>query len=334
MNFTVETPIHSSQPICNSGIAAIIPTIGRVDSLDALLHSLAVQSHPPDEVIISDASGTDDIVNFLNAMDWSARGLRIQRISVFPPNAVRQRRAAIAATRRQYILLLDDDVVLEQQCIRQLFATIDDSPDVVAVMCDFNNQTWSQPTLLWRLYLRFCHGIGYGEWQGRVIGPLLRFGYFPQPKTPVPMEWFGSGNSLLRRSAYHEAGGFSSFFLHRCTINEDVDLSLKVGRLGRIVLCPTARLAHMHAPTGRVSPETAAEDDLFNRFQILRHTQHLSAPYSYFLVATYFLIETASNLAGFIKRRKCPGFIERLRGRLRALRFILTHRAFADKLPS
>ena len=40
------------------------------------------------------------------------------------------------------------------------------------------------------------------------------------------MEWLGSGNSLIRRDAHDRAGGFSNFFLHRTTVNEDVDLGI------------------------------------------------------------------------------------------------------------
>src|SRR3712207_7545971 len=36
--------------------------------------------------------------------------------------------------------------------------------------------------------------------------------------------------------------------------------------------CPDARMAHHHAPGGRVTKFLAAEDDLFNRYFILRRT--------------------------------------------------------------
>src|SRR5438128_12485449 len=86
------------------------------------------------------------------------------------------------------------------------------------------------------------------------------------------MEWLGTGNRIIRRSSYEQVGGLSSFFLHRCTTNEDVDLGVRLSRIGKILFCPDARMAHEHAPTGRVSVMAAAEDDLYNRYFILRRT--------------------------------------------------------------
>ena len=74
------------------------------------------------------------------------------------------------------------------------------------------------------------------------------------------MQWLSTNNSMIRRCVYHEAGGFSNFFLHRCTINEDIDLGLKISKFGQIVFCPDARMGHFHDPVGRVSAKIAAED--------------------------------------------------------------------------
>jgi GT2 family glycosyltransferase len=118
-------------------------------------------------------------------------------------------------------------------------------------------------------------------------------------------------------------GGFSQFFLHRCTLNEDVDLGLKIARIGRILFCPAARMTHLHAPGGRVSVSTAAEDDLYNRYLILRRTCGRSIASAWRLVLLYFLVETTSNLAGCLCRLNSRGFGDRLWGRIRALCRIL-----------
>jgi GT2 family glycosyltransferase len=178
--------------------------------------------------------------------------------------------------------------------------------------------------MMWGWYLRWVHRLTEGQWQGRVVGPLLRFGYRPSPAGIARMEWLGAGNSLVRRSAYDRVGGFSDFFLHRSTINEDVDLGLKLGRVGHILLNPEARMAHLHAPGGRVSPRAAAEDDLYNRYLILCRTKGLPAWHAFALVAIYFLIETISNLGGCLRRLKGNGSAVRLAGRLSAFGRILS----------
>ena len=294
-------------------ISAIVPTIGRVDSLNALLESLAAQTCRVDEVIIASA----DRETCVHSTD-----LVLKEVVVSPPNAVRQRMAAIDVAKGEYLLLLDDDVVLEPECVERMSALLDD--DVVAVTADFSNQPWPEPTRIWQLYLRRVLKLEHDEWQGRVVGPLLRFGFNPAPPEPQSMEWLGSGSSLVRRSAFENAGGFSDFFLHRCTINEDVDLGIKLRREGRIMFCPGARMAHQHAPGGRVSRFVAAEDDLFNRYFILRRTLKASVPRAFGLVVLYFGVETASQFLGCVKRLNFRGFIAPLSGRLSAFGRILT----------
>jgi GT2 family glycosyltransferase len=300
-------------------ITAIVPTIGRAESLRALLDSLAAQTRKPDEVIVADASNDPDTAHIIEA---EAR-LTVKRIHVEPPNAVRQRMAAIDVARGDNLLLLDDDVVLEPDCVQHLLAVLQQDASVVAASADFNNQSWPAPTRIWRLYLRRILRIDQEAWQGKVVGPLLRFGYNPVPAGPTPIEWLGSGNSLVRRSAFLSAGGFSDFFLHRCTINEDVDLGLKLRKFGGIVFCPAARMAHHHAPSGRVSSLVAAEDDLFNRFFILRRTLGYGLLRSFSLVLLYFGVETASQFLGCVRRLNFRGFFAPLSGRIRAFGRIL-----------
>ncbi len=315
-----------------SNVSAIVPTIGRPESLRQLLESLSDQTVAVLEVIVADGSGNGETEMVTSDSLWKSRGLRVVRLPVQPPNAVRQRQAAIREAQGELLLLLDDDVVLEGDCLEQMLATLGNGPDVVAVTADFNNQSWSQPTRAWKFYLRHFVGLAEGAWQGKVVGPLLRFGYNPAPTNPRPMEWLGAGNSLVRRSAYERAGGFSDFFLHRCTTNEDVDLGRKLSRMGRILFCPAARMAHHHTPGGRVSASVAAEDDLYNRYFVLRRTCGKSVMNSFCLVVLFLVVETSSHFLGCLKRCNFTGFMPRCLGRLRAVLWIALRRG-AEALP-
>ena len=301
------------------GISAIVPTIGRLQPLTALLESLVAQSVRPDEVIVVAGGDHPAIASLIAESRWKAGGLSVRYWSVTPPNAVSQRLAAIAAATGDRLLLLDDDVVLDRDCVRRLGNMLDSDPTIAAAIADVSNQEWPEATTAWRWYLRLVLGLRDGEWHGRVIGPLLRFGYPPHPSAVVPMEWFGTAHTLVRRSAYEAAGGFSTFFLHRSTMNEDVDLSLKVARHGRMLLTPDARLEHFHHPSGRVSTFEAAEDDLYNRYLILKRTLHRSTIDALVQVATFFVIENASNIIGAARRWQFTGLAARLGGRSRAL---------------
>ena len=300
-------------------VSAIVPTIGRAQSLERLLHSLSLQTRAVAEVIIADASEDDETLHLVREQTWQKKGLGIVHLRCRDPNAVRQRKLAIEASSGEYLLLLDDDVSLQPDCVEHMVEALTINPHIVGVTADFDNQTWPQPTRLWRLYLKYCLGIQTDAWQGRVIGPLLRFGYNPTPEDPKVIEWLGTGNSLVRYSAFRECGGFSEFFLHRSTINEDVDLSTKLTRVGDILFCPAARMSHYHARDGRVSSRIAAEDDLYNRFHILRRTIGYSSVRAFAWILVYFSVETVSHLLGSFHRLNFAGFSDRLIGRLSAL---------------
>ena len=306
-------------------ISVIVPTIGRPASLRDMLASVREQTFGVHEVVVADGSSTEEIAEVVN--DCLRRGgLDVKHVRVSPPNAVRQRRVAIESASGDYLLFLDDDVILEPECVEELIRVLRNDQGAVSSFADFNNQSWPMPTRAWRLYLRTVLGMKEGEWQGRVLGPLLRFGFGPTPTQPVDIEWLGTCNSMVRRSAYLQAGGFSDFFLHRCTMNEDVDLGLKIARLGRIVFCPKARMGHFHAPGGRVSAAIAAEDDLYNRYLVMRKTQGLSAARAFGLIVLFFSVETASSLLGALIRLQFQGAVARLWGRVRAMvRIVFGH---------
>lgn len=314
-------------------VSAIVPTIGRPESLTRLLASLAGQTRAIDEVVIADGSSDGGTAAVIADPRWAAAGLTVLRVPVSPPHAVRQREAAIAVAKGRLMLMLDDDVELERDCVAQMLKALDDDPAAVAVMADFNNQVWAMPTQIWRFYLRFALGLAEGAWQGRVVGPLLRFGFNPPPAETRACEWLGSGNSLMRRDAFERAGGFSDFFLHRSTMNEDVDLSLRLARQGRLLFCPGARLGHFHDPGGRVSQAQAAEDDVFNRFHVLHRTAGQSRAGAFGLVTLFAFVESLSNLAGAAMRLRWGQTGRLLGGRFAALRRIITANTTRDGGP-
>jgi GT2 family glycosyltransferase len=310
-------------PDARERISVIVPTIGRPMSLRRMLDSVAAQSFAVEEVVIADSSRDADTAAVAGDPAWARAGMKVIRVPVQPPNAVGQRRAAIAASTGDHLLLLDDDIALHSGCLEAMVHLMRQDAGTAAVVADVGNHDWPMPTRAWRLYLRHILGLEDGDWQGRVLGPLLRFGFNPRPAGPVPIEWLSTAQTLLRRSAYFEAGGFSDFFLRRCTMNEDVDLGLKVARVGNILFCPAARMDHHHAPGGRVSTMVAAEDDLFNRYSVMRHTQRRPAAAALGLTALFFAIETASNVGGAVIRLRSNGLAARTFGRVRALGRIL-----------
>ena len=307
-------------------ISAIVPTAGRPESLRGLLRSLAAQGCRDLEVIVADAGSDGKGAVVARDAEWAAAGIHVVHEPVAVPNAVGQRNAAIARSIGQYLLFLDDDVVLEPGCVECMRARLERERDVVAVMATFTNQPWPPPTRLWAWYIDRVLGVPRDEWQGRVLGPLLRFGYFPLPGEASPVQWVGTGNSMVRRAAFAAAGGFSDFFLHRCTTNEDVDLGVRLSRQGRMLLLPECRMAHHRAPAGRVSARMAAEDDAHNRFMVLTRTIGHTRARATRLMLLYGLFEGASDLAAIARGRSVGTSAARIWGRAAGIARALARR--------
>ena len=107
-----------------ASVSVIVPTIGRPESLRRLLESILGQTVRPTEVVVADGSSDPATEQLLAAPEWTARGLAVHRVSVQPPNAVRQRHAAVAQATGELLLFLDDDIVLEPDCLQRLIETL------------------------------------------------------------------------------------------------------------------------------------------------------------------------------------------------------------------
>lgn len=67
----------------------------------------------------------------------------------------------------------------------------------------------------------------------------------PRDRETNEVEWLSGGCLAVRRSAFEQVGGFDERLFMYC---EDVDLSYKLARLGRLRLCPAAVFEHDDEP--------------------------------------------------------------------------------------
>ena len=122
-------------------VSVIVPTIGRAASLRRMLDSLCLQSFKVYEVVVADGSDTDETATVVADECWLRAHLRVKRIAIQPPNAVRQRKAAVAEAGGEYLLFLDDDVVLDSDCIEQMINLLRQDEGIVGVFADLKNQS-------------------------------------------------------------------------------------------------------------------------------------------------------------------------------------------------
>lgn len=160
---------------------------------------------------------------------------------------------AAAGVDAEALLLVNPDCVLPPETFERMIAYLISHPEVSAVGPGMTDSVGSRqisgghrPTLL-KETLAFLHldalvstrlrrTIGSIAARRRNHGTLMSYLASLADAGPVPLEWLSGFCLLIRASAWASAGGFDpSFFMYY----EDVDLCLRLQRLGGAVVCLT-----------------------------------------------------------------------------------------------
>jgi GT2 family glycosyltransferase len=226
-----------NQSPVGKGISVIVPTRNRHHYLANFLASLNTQTRLPDELIIIDASDTEDTRTMIETKDDFLPFEVIYKREA--PGSARQRNIGFRISGGSYLFFFDDDVILE--------------PDYIGTVCDtFSKHRKEQlggitgkitnirrdPSAWDRAFKRIFLLSDLGEGHVKLSGfPSLRIG-----DEPSYVEILSGCNMTYPREV------FSQFlFDERLTgysYMEDIDLSFRVGKRYPLYYQPRARLEH------------------------------------------------------------------------------------------
>jgi len=219
------------------GISVIVPTRNRPDYLAGFLDSLNNQTRLPEELIIIDASDTEDTRNMIG---MNGDGLPFEVIYKREvPGSARQRNIGFRISRGRYLFFFDDDVILE--------------PDYIGTVCDTFSKHGEerlggitgkitnirQDSRPWdRAFKGMFFLSDFGRGRVKLSGfPSLRIG-----DEPSYVEILSGCNMAYPREV------FSQFlFDERLTgysYMEDIDLSFRVSKRYPLYYQPRAKLEH------------------------------------------------------------------------------------------
>jgi GT2 family glycosyltransferase len=289
----------------------------RADAFRRTLGSLDVQGISPAELIVVDASHSDETRSVVELWGAARRGATrtIWKRAVVA-GAAAQRNQGVALATQPFIWFFDDDIVFEADCVARLWRAIVSDAELGGVNAMITNQRYQRPGYVSRTVFSLLAGGTAKTFAGRVLGPAVNLLPEDREDLPevVPTEWLNTTCTIYRREALPDPP-FDSIFTGY-SIMEDLTLSLRVGKRWRLANARTARIFHDSQPGEHKSDITVlAEMDLVNRHYVMTRVLKRTRMRDY---AGLFVWQVFQLLA---TRREIQA---QLRGKFRALRRLLT----------
>jgi len=255
-------------PLVSAGVAVVICTYERPESLGRFLESLARQDRLPDQLIIVDAGRSDQAERVLRdkaAAGRCATDVRYVRVDGPLRGLTRQRNQGMRLVQTDLVAFFDDDAVLQPGCLGEMERALRVRGDRVVGAGAYIENEAGPPTLRWRL--RALAKIVSNLQPGRYFrsGVSTPWGFLSPTSAWIEGDWL-SGCSMWRTAAAREVG-FNESFVRYCS-GEDLEFSLRMREKGRLVMAGAARVLHLREPSGRLDPYELGFMDVRNHYYI------------------------------------------------------------------
>ncbi len=227
-------------------LAAILCTRNRRADLERCLASLAAQTRPADEVWVIDASD--------EPLALEPTGPAPLRVIHTTPGLPAQRNLGLRQTQADVVAFFDDDVELEPGYLEALMAAYERHwAEGVGGICG-STPGWRQSSE-GAGWLKQLFGLTHVLAEGDAVRVLSSLGvvWIAQSLHEIPCAALPGHCMSFRRQALTDAGiGFDEA-LGGYADGEDVDVSLRLGRLHPLYQIPGARLTHHRSRAERAN---------------------------------------------------------------------------------
>ena len=250
--------------------ALIICTYQRPDSILQLMQSIEKQTVLPNQVIIVD--GSQDDKTKLALAQISLAGLEYHKVDGANRGLTKQRNFGIklVSEHSQIVCLLDDDVILDKNYFKEILGAYAQFPETLGVGGYITNEVdWVSKAPEKKYGLNYFCFDGWARREGlrfkvrRILRldsnvppghtPLFSHGrsisHLPPSGKIYNVEQLMGGVASYRKSVF-ENHAFSSYF-EGYGLYEDADFSIRVSKIGALLVNTKAKLSHHHAAGGR-----------------------------------------------------------------------------------
>lgn len=293
---------NTRNPSALDDCVLIVPTYQRPRELVRQLNVLTRLPDAPGEVLIVDGSPGPNVNQVLR--DWAGgRDLPFDLAYVnSPAGLTRQRNVGLDACNKKFIFYLDDDCLPEPgyfSSIRQVF--IDDKASEIGAVRGFLTNGINKPlTRIWRL--RFSLGLVPRGAPGQYFhsGSSATWDMVPTFKGTRPVDVLAGGASAYRREVFQKHR-FSEYF-YGYAQGEDLEMSLRIGRDWKLVVCGDALVNHDHADGGRPAGIPRGRMAVRNRYFIWKRHSANCRPIDRLRFWFDHVLVVGFNLLGFALR--------------------------------
>jgi hypothetical protein len=178
-------------------LAVVVPTLNEGGRITDCLQALKLLDRPPDEIIVCDGGSTDNTV--ANAHKMGFKVVTSQR------GRGAQIRAGVDATNSDVVLVIHADCICKREVSQRVMTVLAQNPDVV--------------------------GGAVGQRFSNVSPRLLIIEMLNDARATLGGASFGDQGQFSRMAAIQNQGGFPDY-----PLMEDVELSLRMMQVGRVVL--------------------------------------------------------------------------------------------------
>jgi len=291
--------------VLRSGVAVVVCTYQRADSLKRFLCSLAEQTLRPDQLIIVDASrdeATELMLRAFSGLVNLASEVIYMRVVGSLRGLTRQRNLGAKFVTVDKLAYFDDDVVLLPTCLEEMARVHQQYGEEAAGVGGYIVNGHRTISLRWRVrrWLRIVPSLEPGCYFRS--GMSTPWSFLPPNENVTEGDWL-QGCAMMWRTAVVKALGFDENFA-KYGNGEDLEFSLRASRAGKLLLAGRARLYHLAEKTGRPEQRELTRTTDINNLIIFESYLHrpTAVDHLYFFYG-YFVNSILEQVSLLLARR-------------------------------
>ncbi len=264
----IPSPGESERHL-EEGLTVCVCAFKRPDSLVRFLDSLPDQDLTPDRLVIVDASPDDrvelSVEKYPNLRDLAKEVLYF-RVGGIYQTLTCSRNYALRWVSTDLMVFFDDDIVLQPGCLTEMVSVHRQHGDQVVGVGAHDQQGMKNPPTLWKLrrLFRIVSSLKPGSYNRSGIS--IPWIFQESTEATIEGDWL-TGCAMMWKTTVVRKVKFNESFGGHST-GEDLDVSLRMGQHGKLMMAGRAHVLHLPDRAGRPNSYMIAYAGITNAYDI------------------------------------------------------------------